>query len=116
MASVARIGVADGLLVALGLAWTFGLGYGSNLALTAILRGPQAAWKSLMPAVFCFLPIFLGVIPVGSWLSMSRFPNGQLPSAVFCLPAALSLWGLLAPGGFLKDGLKKIRAGLNQRP
>lgn len=101
-----HIGLPNAMLFMLFLGYLFALSFGANLALTAILRPPFKPWHAVMPALFCFAPMYLGYFPASNWLFNLGFTVGwnNVPSCTWLL--FVMMLGLLGPAGVFYEGLR----------
>ncbi|MBI5707905.1 MAG: hypothetical protein HZC36_13050 [Armatimonadetes bacterium] len=102
--AVPGIGSANAVVFSFLLTYVLALTAGMMVVLAFIMRPPFSGWKALMPAVFCFLPMFLGWFPVSGWLTeLGRELSWQgLPSYNWIL-AAMALGVLCPDGAILKS-------------
>lgn len=113
--AIPHIGLPNAMLFILFLTYLFALSFGANIALTAILRPPFKLWHAIMPALFCFAPMFLGYFPVSNWLFNLGFTVGwnSVPSPTWLL--FVMLLGLLGPAGAFYEGALKAIGSLNRK-
>ena len=89
------------------LACVFALAYGANRLQLWLAWPPVAPWKSAILGVVVLGPMFLAWFPSSSWtMEMARVHGGNVPSPFWM--AALMVWGLVAPGGVVVQGLHRL--------
>lgn len=93
------------------LVYVFALAYGANRLQRYLARPPMASsWKAAALGATAFIPMFLGWFPASSWAmetsAATRYHS--IPSPVWIL--IVMLWGLVAPGGAVLDGTRRLVA------
>lgn len=103
-----HMGARDASLWAGLLASVLALAYGANRLQLWLARPPVAPWKGAILGVVVFSPMFLVWFPSSSWtMEMGRVHGyANVPSPFWM--AALMVWGLVAPGGVVAQGLRRF--------
>ena len=111
VAAAPHFGARDASLWAALLVLVFAMSYGANRLQLWLVRPPVAPWKGAITGVVVFSPMFLVWFPSSAWMAdMGRIHGyANVPSPFWM--AALMVWGLVAPGGVVAQGMRRLTGG-----
>ncbi len=90
------------------LVYVFALGYGANRLQKWLARPPLVVWRAVVAGVPAFIPMFLGWFPASNFVAeVARAHQYQYAPSFYWI-IFLMFWGLLAPGGVVVEGLRKL--------
>lgn len=103
-----HIGTPDAAVWTGLLVYVFALGYGANRLQKWLARPPLVASRAVFVGVPAFIPMFLGWFPASNFVTeVARAHEYQYAPSFYWI-IFLMFWGILAPGGVVVEGLRKL--------